>query len=307
MRFRSGTATRHGLQRMDLLIQWVIDGLRSGVIAGLLGLSCSLVCGVRRGLVFTIAGFYFAAIAVTLVISAAAAAAGITTETVVLALALLATISLSGLICLAIRAAAIRLGGAGIASLPMTASAGALLLAAGTLQAAGQLRIPEWLVRHQAIQIPAVEALLILPGLVAGAAVLWFLQRSVFGRARRAVVQDRRMAELLGLDGASIDLKAFAIAAAAASLAGWMSCIDTAAVPVAGVIGPVACVVTAVIAFGLYSPKRATATGFAIGCAAQLWNGWFGGEYGAYAALAVLLFVVVFTQEQVAGRAGEAL
>lgn len=126
-----------------------------------------------------------------------------------------------------------------------------------------------------------------------------FLARSRWGRRWRAVSQDRRAAELCGIDSASVYLSAYALAALFASLTGMLAVSYYGNMDFgAGLVFGVKVLFIAALG-GAGNPLRSALGGAAIGLAETMWS-----AYGPFlwrdvvVIAALVLLLIIFRRER---------
>lgn len=126
-----------------------------------------------------------------------------------------------------------------------------------------------------------------------------FLARSRWGRRWRAVSQDRRAAELCGIDSAGVYLSAYALAALFASLTGMLAVSYYGNMDFgAGLVFGVKVLFIAALG-GAGNPLRSALGGAAIGLAETVWS-----AYGAFlwrdvvVIAALVLLLIIFRRER---------
>lgn len=126
-----------------------------------------------------------------------------------------------------------------------------------------------------------------------------FLARSRWGRRWRAVSQDRRAAELCGIDSASVYLSAYALAALFASLTGMLAVSYYGNMDFgAGLVFGVKVLFIAALG-GAGNPLRSALGGAAIGLTETLWS-----AYGSFlwrdvvVIAALVLLLIIFRRER---------
>lgn len=306
MRFRLGKARQ---KRMDYFIGRLVDGLTLGVICAVLAISYAIAGGVRRSLILVNTAFYLAGIAIALGVFCGAAASGFHPgEALSAFLALIWAMAASAIVA-----------GTATVALPaaiksclrphaLMISIAALLIAAGLLQFADQLRVPQYLLPALAphltlfipgifqVDIATVQPVVLTIGAAAIGAIICLFRRGSFGRKQRAVAQDRRVAELLGMNVARIISIGIIVASLTAALSGWMVAVVSVASGLNDVLLLAVCAFLGAVLGGLRSLAKAAAGGFVVGVGHEFWSGYFGPQYAWPAIFAVLIFVLIFSR-----------
>lgn len=292
---------------MGYFIERLVDGLTLGVICAVLAISYAISGGARRSLIFVNTAFYLAGIAITLGVFSAAAASGINPgEALIAFLALICALIVSATAAEAATEALPARIKPSLRPQSLMISIGALFLAAGILQFIGRLRLPQYLLPASAprltLFIPGmvqaefafVQPVVLATGAAAIGAVIYLFQHGSFGRKQRAVVQDRRLAELLGIDAARIISIALITASTAAALSGWLTAVVLGPTDLSDALLLAICAFLGALVGGLRSLTKAAAGGFAAGLGEAFWSGYFGPEYAWPAIFAILVFVLIF-------------
>jgi branched-chain amino acid transport system permease protein len=118
------------------------------------------------------------------------------------------------------------------------------------------------------------------------------LAHTAFGRAVRAVSQDREMASLLAIDVKRIGLIAFALGAALAGVAGSLGAVIYVTTPTMGLIFTLKAFTVMVIG-GLGNVLGTIVAGFALGVAEELGAFWIGEPYKDVIDYVVLIVVIL--------------
>jgi branched-chain amino acid transport system permease protein len=293
---------------MDYFIDRLVDGLTLGVICAVLAISYAISGGARRTLTFVNAASYLTGIAITLAIFSEAAASGITSEALTALLALVCALAVSAIAAGPATEALPASIKSSLRAQSLMISIGALFIAAGILQFADELRVPQYFLPAGAprltIFIPGVlkaefafvQPVILAMGAAAIGAVMYFFRHGSFGRKQRAVVQDRRVAELLGIDAERIILIAVIIASMAAALSGWMAALLSGPTGLGDALLLAVCAFLGALFGSLRSLPKAAAGGFTVGLGEAFWSGYFGPEYAWPAIFAILLFVLIFSR-----------
>ena len=293
---------------MDSIIQSSANGLTIGVIYSLISVACSLGYGAARPLIFASGAVYLIGAAVSASVVSVAAMYRLDSRPLDLVIALIAALTIGLIAGWAIGRCVHNQSSKQPALLPLAASAGFFMLAAGLLQLIGQLHFPQLPNAQFALRfvpetniVPAKPIAFVL-GAIALAAVLYVIRNSSFGRAQRAIMQDRQTAELLGLDLRWAGSMSILLASAIAVLAGWMTVISQGPVDLNSGLLTIASVFCAATAGGLRSPRRVATAGFLTGLANALWSLYFGAAYAGIAIFALLVFILTTMQPALIGR-----
>jgi len=153
-----------------------------------------------------------------------------------------------------------------------------------------------------AVSISYLQITIIVVTVVLMAAFTFIIQRTALGRAQRATQQDRKMAELLGVDVDRTISLTFVIGASLAAVAGFMvvlyyGVIDFFIGFIAGIKA-----FTAAVLGGIGSLPGAMLGGLIIGIVEAMWAGYFQSEFGEVAVFTILVLVLIFRPSGLLGR-----
>ncbi|WP_165498137.1 branched-chain amino acid ABC transporter permease [Siculibacillus lacustris] len=153
------------------------------------------------------------------------------------------------------------------------------------------------------VMVTPMRLLIAALATVAVVAVLGVWPRTRFGRAWRAVADDRAMARLLGIDPARVLVVTFALSAALAALAGAVLTLAFGGTSFAmGTLLGLKAVVAAVVG-GIGSLPGGALGGLLLGLGETLWSAVFGEEWRDVAVLAALAAVLMFRPAGLLGTA----
>jgi branched-chain amino acid transport system permease protein len=300
---------------MDSFVVHLLDGLSLGVIYGLLAMGYALASCAGRWFILTDAAAGLLGAAVSLMTLTASAMVGVRFEAVALLIAFIASFaaaSVSGWaigVNLHIFAARQQRG-----FLAVIAPAGLVIAAAAALDFANRFPLTNYLrpspTSHLVLGIPGWFATEIAPeklvivvaGAVLFAIVLQLIRSRRFGRNYRAMLQDRALAELFGIDVARMDLVIVLISCVLAAVAGWLLVLNGATVDVNRGLLVAASAFAAAVLAGLRSVRRSAAGGFIAGTATALWSDLVSPSYGAPVIFAVLLCLLAYSPSRSAVR-----
>jgi branched-chain amino acid transport system permease protein len=131
----------------------------------------------------------------------------------------------------------------------------------------------------------------------------WALvQKTRLGRAQRACEQDRRMAELLGVDVNRTVSLTFVIGGALAAVAGLMFMTYYGVVNFADGFTPGVKAFTAAVLGGIGSIPGAVIGGLLIGLIEVMWSAYFSIDYKDVAAFSILAITLIFIPSGLLGR-----
>jgi branched-chain amino acid transport system permease protein len=152
------------------------------------------------------------------------------------------------------------------------------------------------------VSISYLQIIIIVVTVALMAGFTLMIQRTALGRAQRACQQDRKMAELLGVDVDRTISLTFVIGASLAAVAGLMvvlyyGVIDFFIGFVAGIKA-----FTAAVLGGIGSLPGAMLGGLIIGIIEAMWAGYFKSELGEVAVFSILVLVLIFRPSGLLGR-----
>ncbi len=152
------------------------------------------------------------------------------------------------------------------------------------------------------VSISYLQIIIIVVTVALMAVFTLMIQRTALGRAQRACQQDRKMAELLGVDVDRTISLTFVIGASLAAVAGLMvvlyyGVIDFFIGFVAGIKA-----FTAAVLGGIGSLPGAMLGGLIIGIIEAMWAGYFKSELGEVAVFSILVLVLIFRPSGLLGR-----
>ena len=134
-------------------------------------------------------------------------------------------------------------------------------------------------------------------------AMFWYLvQRTSLGRAQRACEQDGKMAALLGIDVDRTISITFIMGAALAAVAGQLYVVQYGSVNFADGFVPGVKAFTAAVLGGIGSLPGAVLGGLMIGLIEALWAGYVSSDYKDVAAFSILAVVLIFMPSGLLGR-----
>lgn len=153
-----------------------------------------------------------------------------------------------------------------------------------------------------AVQVTYVQLLIWTLTVLLMVAFALFIQRTAFGRAQRAVEQDRTMAQLVGIDVDRTISLTFVLGATLAAVAGVMVTLYYGVVDF--FIGFLAGIkaFTAAVLGGIGSLPGAMLGGLILGLVEAFWSAYFAIEYKDVAAFGLLVLVLIFRPTGLLGR-----
>jgi len=299
---------------VDFFLLQLVNGLSLGAIYGLIAVGYSMVYGTiglvnfAHGDIVMLGGF------ISLIGFLLLAPLGISIVPLALGSVLLVTIALTGLFGWLVERLAYRplRGAPRLASL-ISAIGVSIILQNSVLlsQGASVKRLQPLVSGAFAVTVPGpvhltigiVQILIVVTAAVVMAAFAYVIRTTALGRAHRAMLQDRTMAALLGVNVDRMTTASFVIGSGFAAVAGLMvtlyyGAIDFSAGFVIGIQGLIAAVLG-----GLGSPAGAMFGGILIGLADAFWSGYFGVAYRDAAVFGILILVLIFRPAGLLGRA----
>lgn len=153
------------------------------------------------------------------------------------------------------------------------------------------------------VEISFMQIVILATTLLLLVGFTFLITRTAFGRAQRAVEQDRGMAALLGIDVDKVISATFVLGAALAAVAGVLVTVYYGAIDF--FIGFLAGLkaFTAAVLGGVGSLPGAVLGGLLIGLVESFWSAYFPIEYKDVAVFAVLVLVLLFRPTGLLGRA----
>ncbi|CAD5376495.1 leucine/isoleucine/valine transporter subunit; membrane component of ABC superfamily [Pseudomonas sp. OF001] len=152
------------------------------------------------------------------------------------------------------------------------------------------------------LQISYTKVFILVAAFVGMAALTWVIQRTRLGRMCRATQQDRRMAQILGIDTDRVISAVFVIGAAMAALAGLLITLNYGTFDFyAGfVIGIKA--FTAAVLGGIGSLPGAMLGGLLLGVAEAQFSGLVNTDYKDVFSFSLLVLILIFRPQGLLGR-----
>lgn len=152
------------------------------------------------------------------------------------------------------------------------------------------------------VQVTYVQLLIWVLTILLMVAFALFIQRTAFGRAQRAVEQDRTMAQLVGINVDRTISLTFVLGAMLAAVAGVMVTLYYGVVDF--FIGFIAGIkaFTAAVLGGIGSLPGAMLGGLILGLVEAFWSAYFATEYKDVAAFSLLVLVLIFRPTGLLGR-----
>ena len=295
-------------------LQQLVNGLTLGLIYGLIAIGYTVVYGIigminfAHGEVFMIGAF------LSLIVLTLLAGLGISAVPLALALALVGAVAITALYGWTIERIAYRPLRGSFRLAPLISAIGmSILLQNYVLLAQGaRPKTLEPLVRGGftlyrdpagfPVSLSWMQILIALVTLGVLGAFTLLVTRTPWGRAMRAVEQDRRMAALLGIDTDRVISLSFVAGAALAAVAGLLFLLSYGVIDF--FIGFVAGVkaFTAAVLGGIGSLTGAVLGGLIIGLVETFWSAYFSVQYKDVAAFSLLALTLLFLPTGLFGR-----
>ncbi len=299
---------------MAYFVDQFINGLTLGAVYGLIAIGYTMVYGIigminfAHGEVFMIGAF------ISLIVLLMLAQFGLASVPVAILVTLVLTAVLTALWGYVIERIAYRplRGAARLA--PLISAIGMSILLQSLVQlvqGAGQKslaplitgRLTLGTIDGQTIEVAVVRIVIIAVTLALMVAFSLFVARTSFGRAQRACEQDRKMAELLGINVDKVISLTFVAGAVLAAVAGLLYTVYYGSIDF--FIGFLAGLkaFTAAVLGGIGSLPGAMLGGLLIGLIEVFWAGYASAEYKDVAVFSVLVLVLLFRPTGLLGRA----
>jgi branched-chain amino acid transport system permease protein len=287
-----------------LVLQRAIDATVPAALYALLGLACSLVWGLLGRVNFAFGDIATLGAFSALVTAVGVEAAGIGGPGLVVGLAILAAVAVTGLWGAVLGRIVYR---------PLAFRAGWPLLVAtvglsialqefvARSQGARERFLPPmlnrpWLVADGPLTVTVTPMRVVVAGLAVTLVVLVLVvwPKTRFGRDWRAVADDRRMASLLGVDPTRVLVATFALSAGLAAVAGAILTLAFGGTSFSmGTLYGLEAVVAAILG-GVGSLPGAALGGLLLGLGETVWSSVFGDEWRHVAVLALLAATLIF-------------
>ncbi len=298
-----------------LILQRAIDATVPAALYALLALACSLVWGLLGRVNFAFGDIATLGAFTALVTAVGVQAGGIGGPGAVVGLAIVAAVAVTGLWGavlgrLVYRPIAFRPGW------PLLVATVGLSIAlqefVARSQGARERFLPPmlnrpWLVADGPLTVTVTPMRLVIAGLAATLVVLVLVvwPKTRFGRAWRAVADDRRMASLMGIDPTRVLVATFALSAGLAAVGGAILTLAFGGTSFAmGTLYGLEAVVAALLG-GVGSLPGAALGGLLLGLGETLWSSVYGDRWRDVAVLALLAVVLIFRPTGLLGTATE--
>ncbi len=293
-------------------LQQLVNGLTLGAVYGLIAIGYSMVYGIigminfAHGEVYMLSA-YLAAIALALL-----GFFGLHSFPLLIFLTLLFSVAVTALYGWTIERIAYRPLRNSTRLAPLISAIGISLILQNYVQlsqGARQQGVPTLLdgafrlhVGAGFLQISYTKVFILVAAFAGMAALTWVIQRTRLGRMCRATQQDRRMAQILGIDTDRVISSVFVIGAAMAALAGLLITLNYGTFDFyAGfVIGIKA--FTAAVLGGIGSLPGAMLGGLLLGVAEAQFSGLVNTDYKDVFSFSLLVLILIFRPQGLLGR-----
>ena len=298
---------------MEYFVQQLINGLTLGSIYGLIAIGYTMVYGIigmvnfAHGDVFMVSAFIALILFLLLTQVVGIAAIGLA-----LLIVLVLGMALTSLWSWVIERVAYRPLAGSFRLAPLISAIGMSIFLANLVQVVqGPRNKPVPPMLNEVITIPigagtvtlSMKQILIMVLTTVLLAAFWVIvQKTRLGRAQRACEQDRRMAELLGVDVNHTISMTFVIGGALAAVAGLLYMIYYGVVNFSDGFTPGVKAFTAAVLGGIGSLPGAVLGGLLIGLIETFWSAYFSIDYKDVAAFSILAITLIFMPSGILGR-----
>ena len=298
---------------MEYFVQQLINGLTLGSIYGLIAIGYTMVYGIigmvnfAHGDVFMVSAFIALILFLLLTQVVGIAAIGLA-----LLIVLVLGMALTSLWSWVIERVAYRPLAGSFRLAPLISAIGMSIFLANLVQVVqGPNNKPVPPMLNDVITIPigagtvtlSMKQILIMVLTTVLLAAFWVIvQKTRLGRAQRACEQDRRMAELLGVDVNHTVSMTFVIGGALAAVAGLLYMIYYGVVNFSDGFTPGVKAFTAAVLGGIGSLPGAVLGGLLIGLIETFWAAYFSNDYKDVAAFSILAITLIFMPSGILGR-----
>ena len=298
---------------MEYFVQQLINGLTLGSIYGLIAIGYTMVYGIigmvnfAHGDVFMVSAFIALILFLLLTQVVGIAAIGLA-----LLIVLVLGMALTSLWSWVIERVAYRPLAGSFRLAPLISAIGMSIFLANLVQVVqGPRNKPVPPMLNEVITIPigagtvtlSMKQILIMVLTTALLGAFWaIVQKTRLGRAQRACEQDRRMAELLGVDVNHTVSMTFVIGGALAAVAGLLYMIYYGVVNFSDGFTPGVKAFTAAVLGGIGSLPGAVLGGLLIGLIETFWAAYFSNDYKDVAAFSILAITLIFMPSGILGR-----
>jgi branched-chain amino acid transport system permease protein len=297
---------------LQIAVQQIANGLALGAIYGLIAVGYTMVYGVIRMINFAHGEVYMIAAYISAIVLAVISYLGVTSPVALVALVLLITCVITGLIGWSIERIAYRplRGSTNLA--PLISAIGISLMLQSYVQisqGAKDQGVPNLIVG--AVQLPIgsgyaqftyMQIVILVVALLAMGGLTYLIGYTQLGRQCRATQQNRRMASALGVNTDRIISLIFVIGAVTAAVGGVLVTLNYGSFnfSIGFVVGVKA--FTAAVLGGIGSLPGAIVGGLLLGLAEALFAGYVSTDYKDVFAFAALILVLYFKPSGLLGR-----
>lgn len=298
---------------MAYFLQQLINGLTLGMIYGLIAIGYTMVYGIIGMINFAHGEIYMIGAFLAVISFTVLGLAGLSSVPLALIIVLLVAMVFTAAYGWSLERIAYRPLRGSPRLAPLISAIGASIFLQNYVQLTQGARVKPlaplisggvtlWEQAGFTVQITYVQLLVWLLTLMLMVVFALFIQRTSFGRAQRAVEQDRTMAQLVGINVDRTISLTFVLGATLAAVAGVMVTLYYGVVDF--FIGFLAGIkaFTAAVLGGIGSLPGAMLGGLILGLAEAFWSAYFATEYKDVAAFSLLVLVLIFRPTGLLGR-----
>lgn len=298
---------------MAYFLQQLINGLTLGMIYGLIAIGYTMVYGIIGMINFAHGEIYMIGAFLAVISFTVLGLAGLSSVPLALIIVLLVAMVFTAAYGWTLERIAYRPLRGSPRLAPLISAIGASIFLQNYVQLTQGARVKPlapvisggvtlWEQAGFTVQVSYVQLLVWLLTLVLMVVFALFIQRTSFGRAQRAVEQDRAMAQLVGINVDRTVSLTFVLGATLAAVAGVMVTLYYGVVDF--FIGFLAGIkaFTAAVLGGIGSLPGAMLGGLILGLVEAFWSAYFASEYKDVAAFGLLVLVLIFRPTGLLGR-----
>jgi len=298
---------------MAYFFQQLINGLTLGMIYGLIAIGYTMVYGIIGMINFAHGEIYMIGAFLAVISFTVLGLAGMTSVPLALIIVLLVAMVFTAAYGWTLERIAYRPLRGSPRLAPLISAIGASIFLQNYVQLTQGARVKPlapvisggvtlWEQAGFSVQVTYVQMLIGVLTVLLMTAFALFIQRTPFGRAQRAVEQDRTMAQLVGINVDRTISLTFVLGATLAAVAGVMVTLYYGVVDF--FIGFLAGIkaFTAAVLGGIGSLPGAMLGGLILGLTEAFWSAYFATEYKDVAAFSLLVLVLIFRPTGLLGR-----
>lgn len=298
-----------------IITQQVINGLVLGSIYGLIAIGYTMVYGIIGMINFAHGEIYMISAYLAAITLAVLTFFGINSPPVMILLTLLVTMTITGFYNWIIERIAYRPLRHSNRLAPLISAIGMSLVLQNYVQISqgahpqgiptlieGEVHLLGHLGTSQVVQVSTIQAMILIIALVSMLLLTFIIQKTSLGQACRATQQDRKMAEILGINTDRIISMVFVIGAAMAAIAGLLVTMNYGSFDF--FIGFIAGIkaFTAAVLGGIGSLPGAMLGGLLLGVSESLFSGFVNTDYKDVFAFLILILVLIFRPSGLLGK-----